>query len=228
MSEKYISCAVDQHQQQGGMPLKDFAVLEGLTKSQALQLVKRGHVLGAQQTHGGRWLVFPPAKLLHRPRRYNRESGHYDSLQTGEDAAALAFDVGTSPHGLSADCLQTVQESHSPIPSHSLADQQAEGAQAFCPEGNQLHGEANGIAGAAQAAPNAEASNMPKLLPYHYLELTDCEFLHLLSAVERDRIVMRQAIQKGLAVEADMDGIATLWEKLQEVRAIREFREYGG
>lgn len=66
-----------------------------------------------------------------------------------------AFDLGTRPHGLSADGNQTEQESHRPASSHSLADgfdfegqaasgrqprSCADGAQAAMPEGVQVLG----------------------------------------------------------------------------------------
>lgn len=142
--------------------------------------------------------------------------------KSARNLQGVGFEFGTRPHGLSADEPGANQETRGQVACLFLADQQAEGAQAFCPCFKPAGGEANGIERAATADQNAEASDVPKLLPYHYLELTDCEFLHLLSAVSRDRNDMRKAITKGKAVEADMEGTATLWEKLQEVRAIRE------
>jgi len=59
------------------------------------------------------------------------------------------------------------------------------------------------------------------LRQYHYLELTDCELLHLVAAVEHDRDQLRKAIKKGLACDEDMQGSDSLWQKLQEVRALR-------
>jgi aminoglycoside phosphotransferase len=65
------------------------------------------------------------------------------------------------------------------------------------------------------------------LRKFHYLEMTDCEFLHVMAAIEHDRNRMRKAIRKGLAVEDDMKGTDSLWQKIQEIRALR-MRYAGG
>ncbi len=141
--------------------------------------------------------------------------------KTTRQAQGSAVDVGTRPHGLPADVVRPIQKTRGKAAPRSLVDQQAEGAQVVSPGVQPIEGEANGIT-SAQRALDAKASGVFELLPYHYLELTDCEFLNLLSAVEQDRNATRKAIKKGKAVEADMESTATLWEKLQEVRAIRE------
>lgn len=82
-------------QRQAGVSLQAFATQEGITKSQALYLANRGRIMGAQKTHGGGWLVFPPAKLTEPLRKRTT----WRDREAAESApAALAF--GTSPHGL--------------------------------------------------------------------------------------------------------------------------------
>jgi hypothetical protein len=139
---------------------------------------------------------------------------------------APVFDFGTRPHGLSVDKSQIEQESLSPVSLHSLADGfdvAATGSHAQQSE----HG--------AQTAKMPEVFGLPEKLgccqrveaasktlrKFHYLELTDCEFLHLVSAIEHDRNQTRKAIKKGLACLDDMKGTDSLWQKLQEVRALR-------
>jgi hypothetical protein len=117
----------------------------------------------------------------------------------------VVFDFGTSPHGLSAEPRQTVEEAHQADGRDSLAD---------------------GVERAAQDAPRSCAAGQP--LPFHYLELDDCELLHVVWAVEHSRNQTRKAIQKGLAVPEDMEGTNSLWQKLQEVMALRMRKEYGG
>ena len=52
----------------------------------------------------------------------------------------------------------------------------------------------------------------------HNIELNDCEFLHLVTAVEQDRNQTREAIRKGLAEPQDLKASDSLWEKLEVLR----------
>jgi hypothetical protein len=127
-------------------------------------------------------------------------------------AQGVGFDFGTSPHGLSAGHPRTYRK-----------PRRADGLR-FLGDGFSAAAGAAGGALSAQAGA-ASAAGLPR---FHYLELTDREFLHLLSAVEHARNRTRKAIKNGLAVEGDMEGTNSLWQKLQEVRALRELKEYGG
>lgn len=53
------------HQQQGGMPLADFAKLHGRTPESLAKLAKRGRIVGARK-HAvtKKWWVYPPAQIL--------------------------------------------------------------------------------------------------------------------------------------------------------------------
>jgi len=91
-----------QHQQVGGMIIQEFADKEGLTLKQAMTAARGGKILGARQDgRSKRWWVYPPAKLLERPRSYKRRS-----VADG----SLVVDFGTSPHGLSAGLPEPVHE----------------------------------------------------------------------------------------------------------------------
>lgn len=60
---------VTLHQQEGALTMQAFAEREGLTLQQAVTAARRGQLLGARQNPlSNRWWVYPPAKLLHRPK----------------------------------------------------------------------------------------------------------------------------------------------------------------
>jgi hypothetical protein len=64
-----------EQQQPGAMTLPEFAILHGLTETQARTLARNGRILGAQRNHRGYWLVFPPAKILEGIRIYAKRKG---------------------------------------------------------------------------------------------------------------------------------------------------------
>lgn len=55
----------------------------------------------------------------------------------------------------------------------------------------------------------------------HRLALDECEFLHLVAAVEHERNRTLRAINKGFAVYGDLAATDSLWQKLQILRAQR-------
>jgi hypothetical protein len=127
--------------------------------------------------------------------------------ESKSQAQGADFDFGTSPHGLPAELLRPHQEARPAEGSDSLAD------------GFEVAG----------AAPGGRACEDGGRLPrYHYLELEDFELLHLVSAFEGVRNRTRKDIKKGLAIEADLECTNSLWQKLQEVMALRMRKEYGG
>jgi hypothetical protein len=75
-----------EHQQQGGFTLADFAVLHGLDERQAWRLAAGGRILGAQRNHAGRWLIFPPAKILEPIRTFapRKRPAPYDDQRVKE------------------------------------------------------------------------------------------------------------------------------------------------
>lgn len=145
-------------------------------------------------------------------------------MRKSKSKTQAVVDLGTSPHGLSVGLRDTSQETRCPESLLSLAD-------AFAVRGNGLPpGGSAGSFSATLSSDGGRASGQPesaskaaraKRLPFHYLELTDCEYLHLRSAVEHSRDRDRKAIRKGMAVPEDLQATDTLWHKLQEVMALR-------
>lgn len=75
------------HQQDGGLSLQAFAEREGLTAGQVKRCIRAGKVLGAQQdSRSKHWWIYPPAKLLERPRSHQPRG------------AAAGFDVAGGSH----------------------------------------------------------------------------------------------------------------------------------
>jgi hypothetical protein len=107
---------------------------------------------------------------------------------------------------------------------HSLADGVALGDSCGLDCGAAGRRDEGGAVAPTEVAPSAGDG----LIPFHYLELTDAEFMHILFCVEQDRTRSRKAIKKGLMVEADMEVPNSIWMKIAEIRNLRELKEYGG
>jgi hypothetical protein len=120
---------------------------------------------------------------------------------------ANGFDLGTSPHGLSADLAVSHQETDDTLSLHP------------CAKPLLKLGEfpASGSGGAV--APPQAAQQLPQAV--HRFELTEMEFLNAYFAVEHDRNRTRNAIRKGKAVPEDMQGTDSLWQKLNTVMFAR-------
>jgi hypothetical protein len=88
-----------EQQQQGSMTLPEFAALHGLTEVQAQRLAKTGRILGAQRNHTGRWLVFPPAKILEgiRAMKPRKRPLPYDDQRVKEAAHILSLATSKQP-----------------------------------------------------------------------------------------------------------------------------------
>jgi hypothetical protein len=118
-----------------------------------------------------------------------------------------AVDFGTSPHGLAVGLPRTNQKTRKAGGLHSLADGfEFRGGEARRPD---------------VCAPRRTPEAASKLPQFHYLELTECEFLHLHAAVEHGRNRDRRAIKKGFAVPEDLQATDSLWHKLGEIQVIR-------
>lgn len=146
-----------------------------------------------------------------------------------------AFDLGISPHGLSANLPPPYQETRGledvskrstelessdlaelgTAPHHPSASQQAKRAGGWC---YVCHGSQ---AGGQQRRASARPAGT------HSLELTECELLHAFYAVEQDRNQLRKAIRKGRAVEADLQGSQSLWVKLEAIMVARMMKSMG-
>ena len=94
--------AVLQQQQQGSMTLIEFAVLNNLTKLQAQRFAKTGRILGARQAHGGRWIVFPPAKILEALRVYapRKHPLPFDDQRVKEASHVLSLATAKQPYSV--------------------------------------------------------------------------------------------------------------------------------
>ena len=139
-----------------------------------------------------------------------------------------AFDVGTSPHGLSADRPRTHQETHSEVASHSLADE-VEGLPHREHRPQRREDVASGgpapeiyrSVSIRRACRRVKEAASKLFKGSHVLRMDDCEFLHVVYAIERERNKTHKAIRKGLAEVGDLRGTDSLWEKLQVLRAVR-------
>lgn len=126
---------------------------------------------------------------------------------------ANGFDLGTSPHGLSADLPAQHQETDETLSLHP------------CAKPLLTLGElpASGLGGAL--APPKAAQQLPQAV--HRFELTEMEFLNAYFAVEHDRNRTRKAILKGKMVAEDLHGTDSLWLKLNSVMFARLPRSGG-
>jgi len=125
----------------------------------------------------------------------------------------LAVDVGTSPHGLSADLPVSHQETREGLRDLPPASQQALKA-ARMPEVYRSPEVLKSCAGIHAAAVKQKRER-------HRLELTDCEFLHVYFDCERDRNATRRDIKKGLASAGDLKATDSLWHKLESIMTAR-------
>ena len=98
--------SVTLHQQSGGISVQAFADIEGLTLKQAFYCIKRGKVLGARQdARSKRWFVYPPAKLLERPRT-RKAVAELPDLLVGADAVAVEAGVESRQSGQCAPLVK--------------------------------------------------------------------------------------------------------------------------
>lgn len=87
---------VTLHQQEGALTMQAFAEREGLTLQQAVTAARRGQLLGARQNPlSNRWWVYPPAKLLHRPKSRSKPAAAAVgcSSHTSDEVAAQRLPV---------------------------------------------------------------------------------------------------------------------------------------
>lgn len=121
------------------------------------------------------------------------------------------FDVGTSPHGLSADLARQHQET---LEAESLRSP----AKLVLPlvyRSIQVRSACRALRAAFAKRPNE----------VHYLRLTDRQFLQVYSAVEHARSRTRKAIGKGIADIQDLRASDPLWDALQAVM-VRRMKGY--
>ena len=164
---------------------------------------------------------------------------------TYRQAAAVGFDLGTSPHGLSVDLHRPDQETrrrsslHFPASGLKRSDASAESAvfppltaQAASCSPSSEPAAPTGCAGKPQVYRTPQVREASRCLRVraalltpsglHHMSFTDQEFLHLQSAVDRCRSKTRKAIGKGIAEVGDLRATDSLWEKLQDVMWARQ------
>lgn len=151
---------------------------------------------------------------------------------------AGGFDLGTSPHGLSADLPPPVQETREGLslspPAKPLLTFLEPSAIPASPEG--VYGRAVGFKRKKPGAyTNPEVRSACRCLREaaakqaregaHYLRLNDREFLWVYSAIEHDRNRTRKAIGKGLCEIGDLRATDSIWGILQAVM-VRRMKGY--
>lgn len=133
-------------------------------------------------------------------------------------AQGVDFDFGTSPHGLSAELHEAEEKDREAENVHSLADQQGAAALRkpviyWLPEVRRCCRQVRG----ANLAASAQALRQGR----HTLRLDDREFMYVVSAIERTRNKIRNAVCKGKADFEDLQATDSLWQKLQVLRSYR-------
>jgi hypothetical protein len=202
------------HQQNGGLTMQEFADKEGLTLKQAVTAARGGKILGASQDgRSKRWYVYPPAKLMERPRSYQRR--------------AAGFDFGTSPHGLSAGLPLPVQET----PEASSLSLPAKPVLTFADAAalpvaarTQEHGTPSSC-GKPEAYTCPETQSVLQALReaaarqfregLHYLRLDAHEFAQLYAALGSERSRTRKLVGRGLLPVGLLRASDSVWQKMQ-------------
>ena len=231
------------HQQDGGMTLQAFAALHGLTSKAMRHYIRRGRVVGARQdARSKKWTIYPPAKLLDKdgdsltpargklPPPAGVACAPAAGFSTG---SAGGVDVGTSPHGLSADGLPPVRETRegsslAPPAKPVLAGVESTAAKwrynAF-EEREQREGCALSRATPEHCALTLEAKRIRQTLHeaaakmhregIHYLRLESREFSQLYAALDHERSRIRKLVGKGLVDVGNLRASDSVWQKLQ-------------
>jgi len=100
------------HQQNGAMTVLAFADMHGVSLQVMHSYIRAGRVIGAQQdARSKRWTIYPPAVLMDRDgHRVTPGDAFACRARRPELGELKAVDVGTSPHGLSADLSRADQK----------------------------------------------------------------------------------------------------------------------
>lgn len=235
--------SVTLHQQDGGLSIQAFAEREGLTPGQVKRCIKRGKVVGARKdARTKKWFVYPPAKLLERPRSHSKR------ISPGADG----FDFDGVPHA--PDEAPALRVTVHPTEARAGARLAALG-QMGIPEGGgctpATAGEAVGtrpsagrFSASVAALPGAtrslrawqpascgkpdvytEARSICRALHdaalkqyregIHYLRLNAQEFAQLYAALSNDRSRVRKMVGKGLLPVGLLRASDSTWQKLQ-------------
>jgi hypothetical protein len=231
--------SVTLHQQDGGMSVQAFADREGLTLKQARYCIKRGKVLGARQdARSKHWWIYPPAKLMERPRKVSHAKPQGVSPQAPAElpdllagVVAVAVEAGTESRQSGQYVPQVEAEGKCPPASPVLILE----APAELP-GHVLDS-ATGTAVMGAFAPIKTADTARKPEAYtevrsvcrmlheaaarqfreglHYLRLDAHEFAQLYAALGNDRSRVRKLVGRGLLPVGLLRASDSVWQKMQ-------------
>ncbi len=213
------------HQQAGGMTVQAFAELEGLTHQQVVTAARGGKILGARQDcRSKRWYVYPPAKLLARPRSLAKPQGvspecSAESPDLLAGVIAGAGEAGTESRQSGQYAPQVEAEGKRPPASPVLILEAAA-----------LPGAARSLRARPPAScgkPDAytEARSVCQMLHkaaarqfregLHYLRLDAHEFAQLYAALSNDRSRVRKLVGKKLLPVGLLRASDSVWQKIQ-------------
>lgn len=203
------------HQQAGALTLQAFAEREGLTLGQVKRCIRSGWILGARKdARSKHWSIYPPAKLMRRPRSHQkRESPGVFSPHTTDEAAALRLPVhpteaqeghaaGGIPEG--GRCTPTTEgKAEGILPSASPQAPQHRAVVYRSPEARSV----------CQVLRDAAARQFREGL--HYLRLDAHEFAQLYAALDHERSRIRKLVGRGLAKVGELRASDSTWRKMQ-------------
>jgi len=199
------------HQQEGGLSIQAFAEREGLTPGQVMRCIRAGKVLGARQdARSKHWTIYPPAKLMERPRSYAKRQEVFpqasaefpDLLARG---SAVAAEAGTKSRQSGQHAPQVEAEGIRPP-----AGQQAPQGRAV---GLPLAYRSAEVQSVLHALREAAARQFREGL--HYLRLDAREFAQLYTALNNDRSRVRKLVGRGLLPVGLLRASDSVWHKMQ-------------
>ena len=200
------------HQQDGSMTAQAFADKEGLSLKQVLTAARRGQLLGARQNPlSKKWWVYPPAKLLSRPRSYTKRSGEPLPLESAESpdllpcGSAVAVEAGAMSGQSGQYALQVEAAGNYPP-----ASRQAPQGRAEC---SPLVYRSPAVQSSLRAIREAAARQYREGI--HYLRLEGREISQLYAALDRERTRIRKLVGKGLVDVGNLRASDSAWQKLQ-------------
>ncbi|MDP2760966.1 MAG: hypothetical protein Q8O64_11290 [Sideroxyarcus sp.] len=213
--------SITLHQQDGGMSIQAFADREGLTLKQARNCIRRGKVLGARQdARSKHWWIYPPAKLMERPRGCTKPSAA-GAANTSDLAANTSDQSVYQSDGHPAEKpVLMVLDAVLPVAAHTATP----GAPASCGKAfkfNAFDGEPQNVytCPETQAVLRELREAAAKRLRegISYLRLEGREFAQLYAALDRERGRIRKLVGKGLVDIGNLRASDSIWQKLQAV-----------
>lgn len=199
------------HQQDGGLSLQAFAQREGLTLGEVKGCIKRGKVLGARKdARSKHWWVYPPAKLLERPRSRAKSQEVFSEVAAELPGllpcgSAVAVEAGAKS-GQPGQHAPQVEAAGTCLP----ASRQAPQGRAEC---SPLVYRSPAVQSSLHAIREAVARQHREGI--HYLRLEGGEFSQLYAALGRERSRIRKLVSRGLAAIGELRASDSTWRKLQ-------------